>query len=1049
MQVRLYALVRELPDGRFLGASVDFPDLLAEGDDAPAALAALTTQLTGRLRRLGTAFRVGLGRGGEPELVRVPVDIPLGRKQETFSVTIPAIVVRLDGSGGELFRIRAAGIPQFEAATTRRDDVVFASARELAKELRHWPVDAVLALDDDGKSVTFEPLDLVLPPPPPGGVDEDDGDVLAATGHELTALAREGRLTPLDRRDDLVDRVLGMLASAKRSSVMLVGPRDVGKTTLVHEIAHRLVRGDVPASLRGRELWRVPANELIAGARYTGEWQERARQLVDAARDGPILMMGDPAGIVDAGRWSRSDNNLARFLRTYIESGEITVICESSPEVLAATHKKEPSFVDAFHRVEVPEPSPEQAAEILRAAAGRVGARLGLTVDESAIGASIELTRRFEPYRSLPGKALHLLEEAAQRQAAAGEPTTARDDVVGAFTTRTGLPLALLSDEAPLDLADVRAYFEERVLGQEDAVQSVVELVSVIKAGLNDPNKPLGTFFFVGPTGVGKTELAKALAEFLFGSRERMVRFDMGEFGAGDAIPRLIGTAWDSASEGELTRKVREQPFCVVLFDEIEKAHPAVFDALLSALGEGRLTDATGRTADFRNAILIMTSNLGSARRQSQAVGFRTGADDEKKRLREHYREQAERFFRPEFVNRIDRIVAFDALDQTVVRRIARREVGRLLLREGLVRRRLLVEVDDAAVTRLAEEGFDPLYGARPLQRQIERAVIQPLARLIVERRPPPGDIVRIHLRDGALAVDLESPPATREERREARRERRAAPTQASTARATDSVASVLAEIEADWTGPVAAGLRTTVAELIERTHTPTFWDDVTEARAVMSRIYGLERVLDRLGALLERASGLLELARHIQRASDRTRLSELRAAIGEIGDDLDLTRLELLGAAADPAGDGAASVRVNPIGAAGVDWAVELLAMYRAWAERTGRDVRERDDDAPGALLIDGPSTLQLLTGECGVHRRRLADRTELLARVLVTSPDGAAPADADPDVVVRVYEEGRRTGVKDPRTGTRSGALHDVLVEGRIEPFLVAALRDRGGAG
>ena len=184
-------------------------------------------------------------------------------------------------------------------------------------------------------------------------------------------------------------------------------------------------------------------------------------------------------------------------------------------------------------------------------------------------------------------------------------------------------------------------------------------------------------------------------------------------------------------------------------------------------------------------------------------------------------------------------------------------------------------------------------------------------------------------------------------------------------------------------------------------------------------------------------------------RASDRTRLSELRAAIGEIGDDLDLTRLELLGAAADPAGDGAASVRVNPIGAAGVDWAVELLAMYRAWAERTGRDVRERDDDAPGALLIDGPSTLQLLAGECGVHRRRLADRTELLARVLVTSPDGAAPADADPDVVVRVYEEGRRTGVKDPRTGTRSGALHDVLVEGRIEPFLVAALRDRGGAG
>ena len=392
------------------------------------------------------------------------------------------------------------------------------------------------------------------------------------------------------------------------------------------------------------------------------------------------------------------------------------------------------------------------------------------------------------------------------------------------FAERTGLPLLLLSDEVPLRTGDVRAFFEARVLGQDEAVEAMVDLVTVAKSGLQDPNKPLGSFFFVGPTGVGKTELTKALAEFLFGSSDRVIRFDMAEHGSGDALPRLIGTAWHSNGEGELTRRVREQPFCVLLLDEIEKAHRDVFDALLSALGEGRLTDANGRTADFRNAIVVMTSNLGAGQ-GSAAVGFSAAdAAAEADRLRRHFVEQAEKFFRPEFFNRIDRVLPFHALDPETVRRIARRELGRLLMREGITRRRLLVEIDDAVVERLAESGFHPHYGARPLQREIERAVIQPLARLIVEQRPSAGDLVRFtcdgdEIRVAVQKVEVAEPPR--------RRERAAASgTEATLARAARRAAELHSAVEAEVEGPFAQSLRTEISALVERTSTPGFWDD-------------------------------------------------------------------------------------------------------------------------------------------------------------------------------------------------------------------------------
>jgi ATP-dependent Clp protease ATP-binding subunit ClpC len=1023
MTVELFVLVRRLPNGRVIVASVDYPGITAEHETESGALAEVVRKVRNAIRRSTPTYRMSLGQMVEPTLVRIPIELRLGQKGKRARMTVEAMVLRRSSSGGDYFFVRVPGMRHFEVVVDTWDAVLPRTTKELTETFNdEYSVEVALAYDAVGEA-RFETVEVVLRPASETGDSDDiEGSLLEELGDNLTSRAQEDLLAPFDRRDELVDRALAVLAAEGRSSILLVGPRDVGKTTLVYEVARRLASGDVPEPLRGRELWRIPANELIAGARYTGMWQERARRIVSEARDtGAILMMDDPVAIIDAGRWSQSSNNLGRFLRTYVDGGEISIICEGTVENVAAGHRHEPSFIDALHRIEVPEPKPDEALAILHDAAARLAGRMAVAIDDSAVAAAVELTRRYEPYRSLPGKAVHLLEESVRAVESGG--AVRRAEVVAAFAARSGLPHDLISDDAPLDLDAARQFFVERVLGQPDAIDAVSELLGVVKAGLNAPDKPLGTFFFVGPTGVGKTELAKALAEFLFGDRDRLLRFDMGEYGLRDAIPRLIGTAWQNEDEGELTRRVREQPFCVVLLDEIEKAHADVFDVLLAMLGEGRLTDSNGRTADFRNAIVIMTSNLGAAKRQSGGIGFASGGLDERERLRTHYRDQVKDFFRPEFVNRIDRVVAFDELDRDTVRKIARREIGRLLLREGIVRRQLLVEVDDAAIEKLADAGFDPQFGARPLQRQIEQAVISPVARLIVAKRPQPGDVVRVRVADGALSVDLEAPPPTPEERRDARRERRAAPARASAARAADAVQQLLDDLTTELSGPFAEAVRLELSALLERTKTPTFWDAADDAREAMSRVYSLERVLDRLTRLQGRATGLLDLAGHARRTGERARVQEILAAVDEIADAFELARLELAGASAGGSSEPVV-VRVTPIGADSAVWADELAAMYRTWAERTGREA-EVGANGAAAVTIRGPATFELLENECGIHRRRFADHRELDARVSVNESSG--------DAVVRVYEEGRRTVVRDPRTNTRTSSLEDVLRGGR----------------
>lgn len=1101
MKLEFHVLVEEHVDGTTLAEVIGSSDLQAFEESREEALRALAAVIAQQMEWRERSYWTCLRPPGPLELCVVCLETPFrgAGEGQTLPVRIAVLVAALEGGGGPRFLVTAPRVKGFELVVEGREGLEDAVRMALRQHLSRWKVGKILRSALRGevflKTLHYPPPEseeeeeeeapVVVETPSFLDFDTDEGgsgddDVLGLCGVNLTQSAELGRLDGADRRDALLERMLSVLAGESRNSIVLVGPPDAGKTALVHELARRLAAGAVPDALQGRQLWSVTANNLIAGMTYYGEWQGRAQKLVRQVRQGrQILYMGDPEEILSAGRFRGSDNNLGRYLRPYMESGDAVLICECSAEAYAAQLHREPSFMNTFVRIDVPETEPADTDAILQSWARRFEAKQPLRIELEALTAICHLTRRFMPYRSFPGKAVRLLQDTVRDLLPLSGPeirSVSRGDVVASFTRATGLPAFILSDEIPLRHATVLTHFQERLLGQPEAVDAMVDVVTVLKAGLNDPNKPLGSFFFVGPTGVGKTEMAKVLAEFLFGSRDRMLRFDMSEYASADALPRLIGSAWRSDDEGELTRRVREQPFCVVLLDELEKAHPDVFDALLGVLGEGRLTDAGGRSTDFRNAIIIMTSNLGAARRDLQSVGFANpGTADavHSARLTEHFVKAAEAFFRPEFFNRIDRIVAFRPLSPEAVRQITRRELGKLLMREGIVRRNLLVEVDEAVIGRLAEQGFHPHYGARPLQRAIERAVILPLARILVDERADHRHLVRFTVRDGEihprlLVVDAgEEPPVPEIPAPD----RRLDTDLAAVARAIGRIRQDLELLEA---GDLVQGLREESYQLLAQTREPTFWDTPDSARGVLQRIYRLERVVKRLDSLMERVAWLDERSQHLRRQRDRRSLPELAAQVERLETEVSFLQAEVASLPDAEEGD-AVLLCVTPLSPEADGWAGRLRAMYASWADRKGyqavpvphRSAPESDEPRlpqPNGLFLQGSGVARFLRGEAGLHKLNAGsaeDRRRHLARVSIyrapelPDPERAeeiaalaarivseAAAD-DEGEVVRIYQSGRHRYIRDPRTGVRVTHVEAVLEEGQLDAFLLAHMQ------
>jgi len=582
-------------------------------------------------------------------------------------------------------------------------------------------------------------------PPMPDGLDE-----------ACRALHQEATLDLLERafqRDREMARLIELITGPRRAGVLLLGPSGAGKTALVHELAARTV--DPQSPLHGLEIYSTSGSRIVAGMRYLGEWQARLERMLRSLRmRRAVLHIENFAEFLSSFPASTGLDG-AGYLGPAIAAGDVAVILEATADDAARAERTHASFLQALRPLALPSLDRAGAWLALRSVSQRIGRALDLRFEEPALRAALDLTERFFPRAPLPGAAVSLLRAAGQEETSAApapgadeKKTRGAEDVLAAFTRRTGFPRSLVDPQARLDPDQVLAALQRRVVGQDEALGLLRDLVVTLKTALADPRKPLGSFLLLGPTGVGKTESALALTEFLFGDEKRLVRLDMSEFAAPGSAARLLGLY---GSEGLLTRRVREQPFGVVLLDEIEKADGSVHDLLLQLLDDGRLTDVTGCVVDFTNTVVVMTSNLG-AETAGRALGF---SGPGVASLDAHYRAAAAQFFRPELLNRLDHLVPYRALDTASIRTIVQRALDAALAREGITRRGVAVRYDPAVVDLLVSVGMDPRYGARPLKRTIEQRVVAPIAWQLAARGAAAPSLVTISVARGEIELAL------------------------------------------------------------------------------------------------------------------------------------------------------------------------------------------------------------------------------------------------------------------------------------------------------
>lgn len=536
-----------------------------------------------------------------------------------------------------------------------------------------------------------------------------------------------------------------VLRGASKPSVLLVGKSGAGKTAVVHEF----VRQREKLGFKNTNVYQTSGARLVAGQSGFGMWQERCQKIVAEVRQQrAILYLGNLVELVEVGKSNSNQQGIASFFRPKIQRGELQTIVECTTEQLAVIERLDANLLSAFQQIKIEEPDQEINFKILENVAKEFA---GVQISPDALKTLDRVHRRYATYSASPGRPVRFLRNLLDTRNA-GEIQTS--DVLQTFSEETGLPLFLLSDSEKLDLAKVEIDFNRQVLGQTEAVKTALDLIAVVKAQLTRPRKPIASLLFIGATGVGKTELAKTLAQFFFGSRDRLARFDMSEFSNALAVNRLIGGTGEI--EGLLTAKMREQPFSVLLFDEFEKADTQFFDLLLQILGDGRLTDAHGRTADFTNAIIVMTSNLGAATFGRGKSGF-VNNSREKAAAVQHFSQAVREFLRPEIFNRLDLVVPFAPLDEATALKITNLEIEKLLRRDGLRFRNVTLNLAPEAVQHLAEIGYDARYGARPLRRAIERELLAPLAAELNLRQIDEQLTVGVQLKNRCLRFEIES----------------------------------------------------------------------------------------------------------------------------------------------------------------------------------------------------------------------------------------------------------------------------------------------------
>lgn len=732
----LQAVVATLDNAACWARVLFFPELSAYGEDRAAALDDLRQLGIQVLETLSPRELHQRQPTELPQVRQITIEVSPATSGPGWRTPIPLnfhIVCWSHGAAAGIAYIPALDIevvaPTVEALDALvADHIRFALLRNKAA----GSLDRLLWFSRF-ESVEIELLTVSAEVKTPQQRAQDSGEkkesVLEKVGSRLTEL----NLEPSYGLDQVVRRVAEYLTAASPRSVLLVGPSGVGKTATVRE----LVRRRKERGLGSHAFWATSGAKLVAGMSGFGAWQERCQQVCQEARDTrAIIHFGNLVELLQVGRSEYCGEGIAQFLRPFFLRGELRGIVEATHEQIRLVERESPNLLDAFEPIEIHEPSPEEGRAILRQF---VSARASPSttrrpkhgppgVTDDALDTLERLHRRYATYSVWPGRPLRF---AGRLLADTPEGTTlGSDDVVSAFSRETGLPRLLLDDDVPLELASTRAWFNSRVLGQPRATQVVVDLLTTIKATLSRPHRPLASLLLIGPTGVGKTELAKTLAEFLYQDRGRLTRIDMGEYADPWAVERLIGGP--AGAEGTLTAKVREQPFSIVLLDEFEKAHPRFFDLLLQVLGEGRLTDTSGRLAEFRSSVIIMTSNLGTDSFARPALGFSRSPSwlDE---AESHFVRAVEQHVRPELYNRIDRIIPFLPLEADILQAIAERQLQQLGQRDGLRRRPFRLQIAPEVAAEVVRVAYDPRYGARPIKRAVDRLVAIPLAAAINE----------------------------------------------------------------------------------------------------------------------------------------------------------------------------------------------------------------------------------------------------------------------------------------------------------------------------
>ncbi|MGV9412898.1 ATP-dependent Clp protease ATP-binding subunit [Nocardia sp. NPDC003693] len=635
--------------------------------------------------------------------------------------------------------------------------------------------------------------------------EPSDTPTLDEYGRDLTAEARAGKVDPVVGRAEEIEQTVEILSRRRKNNPVLIGDPGVGKTAIVEGLAQRIVNGDVPDTLAGRRVVALDVASLVAGSKYRGEFEERLTKVLDEVRahsDELVVFIDELHTIVGAGSGGEGSMDAGNLLKPALARGELHAIGATTIDEYRRYIEKDAALERRFQPVMVSEPSVADTIEILRGLVDVYEEHHQVRYDDEALIAAAELSDRYLTDRFMPDKAIDLIDQAGARVrlrtktrapeareqqeelerlrrekdaavnaedyekanrlkadiAAAEHAETPADtaeppavtitDIAEVISRRTGIPVADLTAEERQKLLKLEEVLHKRVIGQDEAIVAVAEAVRRARAGLKDPQRPIGSFLFLGPTGVGKTELAKALAEAVFGDEDRLIRFDMSEFQEKHTVSRLVGAppgyvGYDDAAQ--LTDKVRRQPYSVILFDEVEKAHPDVFNVLLQLLDDGRVTDSKGRTVDFKNTIVILTSNIGSDIILSAKDGDLEAITPQlEERLRGH--------FRPEFLNRLDEQIVFHRLDRAQLRNIVN------LVLDG-TRRRLRaqdieLDVTDKAMDWLADTGYQPEFGARPLRRTVQRQLDNNLSKKILDGELVPGDTVRVDADDAGLVVE-------------------------------------------------------------------------------------------------------------------------------------------------------------------------------------------------------------------------------------------------------------------------------------------------------